>query len=217
MSDLFRKELTLSSSLLSYFFIAFGLMFFLPGYPVLCGAFFVTLGILQSFIYATEANDIVFSVLLPVSKKDVVRAKFMFVCFIELCAFLVMTASAVVRMTVLSGAKAYAENVMMNANLFALGCALVVFGLFNIIFVCGFFGGKRRYTTNFWLYSLAAFLLIAASETVHHIPVSAGTDLSFADSPVLQTVLLIAGIALYVLLTAAAFARACKNFDRLDL
>ena len=43
MRDIMRKEMKLSASPLSYLFILFGLMFFLPGYPVLCGAFFVTL------------------------------------------------------------------------------------------------------------------------------------------------------------------------------
>ena len=64
MRNIMRKEMKLSASPLSYFFILFGLMFFLPGYPILCGAFFVTLGLFQSFQTAREANDIVFSALL---------------------------------------------------------------------------------------------------------------------------------------------------------
>ena len=86
MRNIMRKEMKLSASPLSYLFILFGLMFFLPGYPILCGAFFVTLGIFQGFQYAREANDIVFSSLLPISKKDVVTGKFLFVCFIEACS-----------------------------------------------------------------------------------------------------------------------------------
>ena len=73
MRNVLRKEMRLSASVLSYLFILFGLMFFLPGYPVLCGAFFVTLGIFQSFQTAREANDIVFSALLPIAKRDIVK------------------------------------------------------------------------------------------------------------------------------------------------
>ena len=68
MRNILIKEMKLSASVLSYIFILFGLMFFLPGYPVLCGAFFVTLGIYQSFQSTRETNDIVFSALLPVPK-----------------------------------------------------------------------------------------------------------------------------------------------------
>ena len=41
MRNIMLKEIRLSSSPLAFLFIAFGLMFFLPGYPVLCGAFFM--------------------------------------------------------------------------------------------------------------------------------------------------------------------------------
>ena len=61
MSNILRKEMRLSASVLSYLFISFGFMFFIPGYPILCGVFFVTLGIFQSFQNAREANDIIFS------------------------------------------------------------------------------------------------------------------------------------------------------------
>ena len=105
MRNILRKELKLSASPLSYFFILFGLMFFLPGYPVLCGAFFVTLGIFQGFQYAREANDIVFSALLPICKKDVVKGKYLFVCFIEACSLILMLFATLIRMTVLSNSE----------------------------------------------------------------------------------------------------------------
>ena len=60
MRNILLKEMKLSASILSYLFIAFGLMFFIPGYPILCGVFFVTLGIFQSFQNAREANDLVY-------------------------------------------------------------------------------------------------------------------------------------------------------------
>ena len=63
MRKMLIKEMKLSASCLSYFFILFGLMFFVPGYPILCGAFFMTLGIFQSFQNVRETNDILFSAL----------------------------------------------------------------------------------------------------------------------------------------------------------
>ena len=96
MREIMIKELRLSASALSYLFIAFGLMFFVPGYPILCGVFFVTLGIFQSFQSAREANDILFSALLPFAKRDVVKGKYLFVCFIELCSLLVMGIAVII-------------------------------------------------------------------------------------------------------------------------
>ena len=73
MNNILKKEFTLSASPITYFFILFGLMFFLPGYPVLVSVIFVTLGIFKSFQNYRESNDFVFSSLLPISKKDIVK------------------------------------------------------------------------------------------------------------------------------------------------
>ena len=139
MRNVLRKETRLSASVLSYLFILFGLTFFLPGYPVLIGVFFVTLGIFQSFQTAREANDVVFSVLLPIAKRDVVKGKYAFVCLIECAALLLMALAVVLRMTVFAQSAVYRANALMNANFFALGTACLIFGLFNWIFVGGFF------------------------------------------------------------------------------
>ena len=83
MKALLQKEMRLSASVLSYFFISAAFMTLLPGYPILCGAFFVTLGIFQSFQSARESNDIVYSALLPIAKTDVVKGKYLFSVMIE--------------------------------------------------------------------------------------------------------------------------------------
>ena len=49
MNNILLKEMKLSSSVLSYLFILFGLMFFIPGYPILCGAFFCGTGYISEF------------------------------------------------------------------------------------------------------------------------------------------------------------------------
>ena len=217
MRNIIRKEMRLSASVLSYLFIAFGIMFLFPGYPILCGVFFVTLGIFQSFQTAREANDIVFSALLPIAKRDVVKGKFLFVCFIELCGFLLMAVVTVLRMTVLSEASAYRHNALMNANPFALGMALLIFGLFNLIFVGGFFRTAHKFAKPFVSYIIAAFLVIGAGESVHYFP---GLELVNAfgfEHILLQLTLFAAGVACYVILTLVSIRYSCKNFEKIDL
>lgn len=217
MGNILRKELRLSASPLSYLFVVFGLMFLLPGYPILCGVFFVTLGIFQSFQTAREANDIVFSALLPIAKRDVVKGKFLFVCFIELCGFLLMAIAVTVRMTVMSGAAAYRHNALMNANLFALGTALLMFGLFNLIFVGGFFRTAHKFAKPFVSWIIVAFLVVGAGETVHHIPGLAAVNAFGFDHILLQLALFAAGAVCYVILTLISFRSSCKNFEQIDL
>ena len=217
MRDILRKELQLSASPLAFFFILFGLMFFLPGYPVLCGAFFVTLGLYQSFLYAREANDIEFSALLPIAKRDVVRGKFLFVCLIEGCGLLLMLIAALIRMTLLADAPVYRMNALMNANPFALAGALLVFALFNLIFLGGFFKTAYNMGRPFIVYIVVVFLVIFALEALHHIPGLAAVNAFGFDKFGLQCSLLLAGVAVFLVLTLLSYKAACRNFEKIDL
>lgn len=217
MRNIMRKEMKLSASPLSYFFILFGFMFFIPGYPVLCGAFFVTLGLFQGFQYAREANDIEFSALLPISKKDVVKGKYWFVCFIEACSLLLMLISTIIRMTVLSDSAIYLANAMMNANLFAIGGALFAFGLFNMIFLGGFFKTAYNLGRPFITYIIVVFLAITVLEALHHIPGLEAVNAFGFDHFGLQLTLLLAGLAAFLIMTLLSYRVSCRNFEEIDL
>jgi hypothetical protein len=217
MNRLLKKELKLSASLLSYLFIAFGLMTLLPGYPILVGVFFVSLGIFQSFQTAREANDILYSALLPISKADIVRSKFIFSIFIEMCGFAVMVIMTILRMTVFADSTVYRTNALMNANLIFLGFALLIFGCFNAIFICGFFKTAYKYGKPFVFYIIVAFIIISIAETLHYIPGLEAVNAFGFKNMTLQLSGLIAGAVLYVLLTFIAFKKSIKRFEVIDL
>ena len=217
MRNILLKEIKLSASPLAFFFIAFGFMFLIPGYPILCSAFFVTLGLFQSFQFAREANDIVFSALLPAAKKDVVKGKYLFVLFIETCAFIVMTVSTVIRMTLLSDSPVYRVNALMNANPFALGMALVIFGLFNWIFVGGFFKTAWKQGRPFIIHIIVTFLVISAAEALHWIPGLNSLNAFGTDHFGLQMGLFLGGLTISVILTYISYRQACTDFEKIDL
>ena len=217
MNAMLKKETRLSALVLTYLFIAFGAMALLPGYPILCGVFFITLGIYQSFLSAREANDIIFSALLPVAKRDVVKGKYQFAMLIELCGFGLMAIVTALRMTVLADAAVYRQNALMNANPFFLGTALLLFGLFNVIFLGGYFKTGWQLGKPFILYIIAAFLIIGAAETLHHIPGLAALNAFGFDHIALQAGLLLGGAALYLLMTGLSYRKSCANFERIDL
>lgn len=217
MNAILKKEMRLSALLLTYLFIGFALITLLPGYPILCSVFFITLGIFQSFQSAREANDIVFSALLPVAKRDVVKGKYQFTVFIELCGVLVMAVLTLARMTVLADAPVYRQNALMNANPFFLGAALLIFGVFNLIFLGGFFRTAYSLGKPFVAYIIAGFLLIGIAEALHHIPGLEALNAFGFDHIVLQLGLLLAGALMYVLLTALSYNKACENFEKIDL
>ena len=217
MTKLLYKELKLSASRLSFVLIAAALLTFVPGYPILLGAFFTTLGIFYSYQTMRENNDIPYSMLLPVSKADVVKGKFAFTVLIELCSFAMMTVITLVRMLLLKDAAVYAANALMCANLSFLGYALLIFGLFNFIFVRGFFKTAYYFGKPFIAYCVVSFLVIALAETLYHIPGLEALN-AFGFAPLLpQGAVLGAGLLSFAALTAAGLKKSQRTFEKIDL
>lgn len=217
MRNLLRKELKLAASPVTCLFLFLGLLFLAPGYPILCAAFFVSLGLYQSFSYARVTNDTVFSALLPISKRDVVKAKVLFSVFIELCGFAVMGLCVLLRATVLADSAAYRVNALMNANGFALAGALVVFGLFNLIFISGFFKTAYKLLWPFVFFSLSAFAVITLAEAVHHVPGLEAVNSFGFENLGLQIGCLAGGAILYALMTLWGCLRSARLFEKVDL
>lgn len=217
MRHLLNKELRLAASPLSFLFLAGGLMTMLPGYPILMGAFFVCLGIFYSFLRSREANDVLYTVLLPVPRGDCVRAKFAFTVLLQLCAFAVCAGLTAVRMTLLSKAEPYVQNALLNATPFYLAFVLLIFAAFNLWFVGGFFKTAYKIGGPFVAFSVAAFVLIAVAETMPHLP-----PLAFLQNPAgerlpIQFAVLLAAFALYALLTLLSLRTAVRRFEQIDL
>jgi len=217
MKTLLIKELKLSTPILTYLFLAFTLMTFLPGYPILCGAFFVCLGIFQGFQYDREANDILYSVLLPVKKKDIVKAKYLGVFTIEMMAFFLFTVFTFVRMIFLNGAVPYANNLLMAANLVFLAFVLLIFAAFNGVFIGGFFKTAYGLGKPFVAFNIACFTIIGIAETLHHIP--GLTFLNALDGSFIgvHSILLLAAIAVYLTVTILSCKKAERRFEMIDL
>ena len=207
------KEIRLSSHPLSFVFLLFSILFLVPDYPVLCAPFFVTLGLFQSFQKTRENGDILFSVLLPVPKRDCVRGKYLFVCLIEMGAFVLMAAVSVVRAVFLRDSEVYLSNPMMNANGFALALSLLIFALFNSVFVSGFFRTAYGLGLPFLRYSVSVFLVVSLGETIHHLPYCLWID----DYSERQFILLAAGCILYTVITVLSYRGSVRRFERLDL
>ena len=192
-------------------------MFFLPGYPILCGVFFTTLGIFQSFQNARETNDILFSALLPIAKKDVVKGKYLFVCIIEFCSLLIMAGAVIIRNTALVNAITYRSNALMNANFFALGLAFLIFGIFNAVFVGGFFKTAYKFGRPFVTYIILCFITLGIGEALHHFPGLEWLNAFGFEHIAGQLLLLLAGIAAFTELTLISYRKACIRFEEIDL
>ena len=215
MKNLLIKELRLSAHPLSFLFLAFTLMAFIPGYPILVSAFFVCFGIFQTFQNGRETNDVLYTVLLPIDKKDAVSARFVFVCFIQLAAALLSSVFTAVRMSFLADAAPYATNPMMNSTPVYIAWTFIVFALFNAAFVGPFFATAYKFGKPFVTFIVLSLLAVGTAEVLHHVP---GLEF-FNTSDRLGTQILIAAAAftVYAGVTALSLFKARKRFEKLDL
>ena len=217
MKNLLYKEFRLATPLLTFLFLGFTAMTMIPGYPILCGAFFVCFGIFQSYQLGREDNDILYTVLLPVRKADAVRAKYAAAVLLELIAFLLFAGFTAVRMVFLSHAIVYRTNALMGANPVFLAFVLLIFAAFNSIFIGGFFRTAHRYGKPFIFFIAAAFLLIGLAEVLHYLPgLSWLNTLDFGCFRQ-QLALLFAAAVLYAAVTALSCRASCSLFERIDL
>ena len=217
MRNLLIKELKLSTMALTYIFLAFALMTFIPGYPILCGAFFFCLGIFQSYQTSRENNDILYSVLLPVSKRDVVKAKYLSAAVLQMIMLALCAVCTVVRMAFMSGAGVYEANALMSANLVYLAFVLLIFAAFNIIFIGGFFKTAYKMGKYFVVFIIVDFVIIVIAEALHHLPGLEWLDtldFSYAGG---QIAILVIGAVIYAAVTMISCRVSQNRFERIDL
>ncbi len=217
MKNLIYKELGLATHILTYLFLGFTLMTFIPGYPILCSAFFVCFGIFQSYQMNRENSDILYSVLLPVRKTDVVKAKFYVAVIFQMIAFALCSVFTIIRMIFLSEISVYRTNALMGANFVFLAFVLIIFVAFNLIFIGGFFRTAYNYGKPFIIFIILTFVIIGIAEALHYLPGLGWLNSLGFDYLSGQLIFLASAFVLYFSGTIFAYITSKKSFDKIDL
>lgn len=217
MKSLIYKEFKLATPLLTFLFLGFSLMTFIPGYPILCGVFFICFGIFQSYQYSREAGDISYSVLLPVKKTDIVKAKYGATILLQILAFILLMIFTLIRMTFMSDVEIYKNNALMGANFVFLGFALLIFALFNWIFLGGFFKTAYGIGKPFVIFIILNFLIIIVAEALHYVPgFEWMNELDYINCG-MQIIFLMCSTIAYIVVTVVSCSVSQKRFEKIDL
>ena len=105
----------------------------------------------------------------------------------------------------------------MNANLVYLGWLAVLFGLFNFIFVRGYFKTVYAIGKPFVIFTVAGFLFVAVAEALHHLPGLTRLNTTGFENIGGQAVFLLTGISLFLIMTGYSLAASVRSMERLDL
>ena len=213
MFDLLRKELRLAVHPSLYVFIFLGALVLVPAYPYGVVFFFAMLGIFQSMMYARETRDIYFTALLPVRKRDAVKAKLLLAAFAQLAQLLISIPFAFLRTLYLSNG----NPVGIEANVAYYGFGLMIFGVFNLVFFTQFFKTAYKAGVAFLIALIPSTICIFAMEAVVHFPGMEWLDGISPELLLRQIPVLLSGVAVYVTAWLLAYKAGTQRFSQVDL
>jgi glucan phosphoethanolaminetransferase (alkaline phosphatase superfamily) len=168
------------------------------------------------FISGREKKDVLYTATLPIRKSDAVKARCLFMALIELAEVLLCALVAVIKGMIY---KDVSNAAGIDANPAFFGLALIMLALFNIIFIPAFYKTAYRAGMPFIFGCIAMAIYIVAAESLVWIPspIRAYLDTTDPAITVKQLPILIAGIAVWLLVTCAAYKKGAKNFEKVDI
>ncbi len=186
----------------------------------------------MTFALNQASHDILYTVLLPVKKTDVVRARFVYSAMMELFAF----ASALIACLIkkLAG---FPENMAgMDLTISYFGLQMIEFSIFNLIFLGNVYKNPIKSGLRFVISAIIYFLVYAIFEFpvwtyrafIKKMAAGQAEELNLIakvgeiftghiDSILPQVSVLIVGILLYILSWILSYKRACKQFEKYDM
>ena len=214
MKALLYKSFRLVCHPMTLIFAFFGVMLLIPSYPYTVAFFYVMLGLFFSFMNGREQKDIYYSALLPIRKRDAVKASVLFVLVIELASLLIAVPFAVLSVRI-NPLGSNAVGLEPNAMLFA--AALLLYALFNGIFLPSFYKTAYKVGVSFLKAIIPVSLVMIAWESSVHFPGMAWLeDCTAAGQLRLLPLLLIAAV-IYGAGLWLAYRKAAKNYEKVDL
>ncbi|MDD5017226.1 MAG: ABC-2 transporter permease [Eubacteriales bacterium] len=215
MKNLLIKEFKLALNPGTYFYLACSAMLLIPSYPYFVAFIYTFIGFITVFILNRENKDILFTASLPIRKRDTVKARISTIAIIELMQIATAVPFAVIRGLI--NPEGNAGGIDANPALF--GFVFVMYALFNTIYFPMFY--KTAYKVAWPLIiscSAVTVYIFAVEIAVQSVPVlKTYLDTLDAGYAVTQLLVLIAGIAVFVLSAVFAFKKAAKRFEKVDL
>ena len=215
MKALLQKELRLAMHPAALLFLGLSALLIIPNYPYYVTFFYTTLGIFFICLTGRETQDVLYSALLPVAKKDIVTARVLVAVGLQLLQMVIAVPFAVLRQRLIPAG----NEVGMDANIALFGISLVMLGVFNWVFFTKYYRNVQKVGMPFNIACAVYFVLLCVAETAAHIVPFVRDKLDTPDPQYLaeKLVVLAVGAVLYALFTLAACRRAQSLFKKQDL
>ena len=230
MKALLYKEFKLAMHPICYVFIAmFPLMILIPSYPIAIGFIYVLTCYPVLFLGANkgqQSNDLLYSTLLPIRKKDIVKARIMTVFIMHLAFIAITSALYPVALMINSNIteSALAEDPManpitnaglgLNSYVLVLAIVLVGFALADLIFFPIYYKNGKSIVMS-TLLMILGFVIYLGVFTIG-LPYIPGCEW-INELPIwIQFIALGVSLILYAVLHLAVYKISAKRLERVD-
>lgn len=213
LKQLMYKEWHLALQIPAIVFEFFGCLFLIPAYPFLITFFYGFLGIFFICLSGRENHDVEFTALLPVNRKDQVRARIYMCVSLEL----LQVAGAALCAALRPFLGMVNNSAGMDANGTLFGCALLLIGLFNLIFFPLYYRNPSKIGAPFLIGSVVYAFGMIGIEILFHIPALqpfGGFDSKFIFA---RGLILVSGAVVYVVCTFLATRISAARFAKVNL
>ena len=211
--NLLYKELRLAAHPNLYIFTLLGALVIVPAYPYGMVFLFGCLAPYLTFMYGRETNDIYYTSLLPVQKKDTVKAKCLLMVLAQMTQLLISLPFAVLRVRVLPDG----NPAGIEANAAYYGFGLMIYAVFNVILLTQFFKTAYKVDKAFLLAIIPAAVAVVIMEVLVHLPGFEWLDSVVPDIMLRQLPILVVGVVVYAVGMLIACRVSAKRFEQVDL
>ena len=215
MKNLIKKEFALAMHPTAPLFLALSSMLLIPNYPYLVAFFYTGLSIFFTCLSGRENNDVFYSMTLPVSKKQIVAARFVYVIILELAQVIVAVPFAFIRQKM----PVPPNSVGMDAGISLIAFAFVTLAVFNLTFLGSYYKDVKKVGVSFIKGSVSVFFVITVVEALTHALPFFRDKLDTPDTEFIteKLIVLAVGIVIFITATLLTYLGAVRNFEKQDI
>lgn len=214
MKALLYKQFRLVCHPMTLIFCLFGIMVLIPNYPYTVIFFYVMLGLFFTFLNIREQKDIYYSALLPVPKRDTVKAGCAFVVIIEVLSLVVLIPCSLLTVHLQPGK----DNLVgLDPNLALLAAGFLLYAVFNGVFLPSFYANGYKVGMAFINAVIPTTLAMMVLEALPHFPALTWLDDLNAATQVRLLPALIASVLIYAGGMALTFRASARRYEKVDL
>lgn len=214
MTALLFKQLRLVCHPMTPVFCLFGIMVLIPNYPYTIIFFYVMLGLFFTFLNIREQKDIYYSAILPVPKRDTVKAGCVLVTLVELLSLAVLAPCALLAVRLQPGK----DNLVgMDPNLALFAAGFLLYAVFNAVFLPSFYANGYKVGIAFLKAVIPTTLVMMVLEALPHFPALTWLDDMDAATQVRLLPALIGSVLIYAGGMALTFRASARRYEKVDL